>query len=175
MDGSLTTIPRPLSQALLTWSAQRAVGTIAEVRPASGSGYTGVSFDADGSPVAPAEMKGEQRFDADGMPLVSGGATIKLYGRVGRHSTTGEYRVIFLIEERRRVAFALGTVSGSVVSGEEMFSLVWRDNDEVWFEVRAFDRPTRFVGRLFKGSVRRRRRALFDRYMRAISPLYVTP
>ena len=53
--------------------------------------------------------------------------------------------------------------------------LEWRDNDEVWFTVRAFDRPTAFLYKLFPGMVRRRRRALFQRYLRAISPLYTTP
>lgn len=166
---------RAASEALLGWSAQRAVGQIVEVKPAAGPAYTGVSFDADGNAVAPADMKGEQRFDAEGVPLVSGGATARLKGRVKGHRVTGEYRVIFLAEERRRVSFALGTVGGSVVSGEELFSLVWRDDDEVWLSLRAFDHPTRLLGRMFPGIIRARRRALFGRYLRAISPLYVTP
>lgn len=166
---------RTAIESLLGWSAQRAAGEILEVKPAPGPAYTGVSFDADGNAVAPADMKGEQRFDADGLPLVSAGATIRLKGRVRGHSVTGEYRVIFVAEEKRRIVFALGTVDGAVVSGEELFAVEWRENDEVWFAVRAFDRPTRLFGRMFKGIVRARRRALFDRYLRAISPLYVTP
>ena len=59
-------------------------------------------------------------------------------------------------------------------SGEELFSVEWRDNDEVWFVVRAFDRPTAPSYRVFIGLVRRRRRALFQRYLRAISPLYTS-
>jgi uncharacterized protein (UPF0548 family) len=117
----------------------------------------------------------EQRFDAEGTPLVSAGATVRLQGRVHGHHAGGELRVIFVVEEQRRVGFALGTVGGSVVSGEESFMIEWRENDEVWFTVRAFDRPTRPLGRLFPGLIRRRRRALFDRYLRAISPLFATP
>lgn len=83
--------------------------------------------------------------------------------------------MIFVDEEPRRVAFALGTVGGSVVSGEESFLLEWRDNDEVWFVVRAFDRPTALAYRMLKSLVRRRRRMLFQGYLRAISPLYATP
>ena len=37
----------------------------------------------------------------------------------------------------RRVAFALGTVGSSVVSGEESFAVEWTDSDEVRFVVRA--------------------------------------
>jgi len=166
---------RASSESLLIWAAQRSVGQVVEVKPATGTAYTGVGFDAEGNPVAPADMAGEQRFDADGGPLVSGGATITLRGRVKGHSVTGEYRVIFVEESARRVAFALGTVGGSVVSGEELFALEWRDDDEVWLELRAFDRPTKPLGRLFKGIIRARRRALFDRYQRAISPLFKTP
>ena len=87
----------------------------------------------------------------------------------------GELRVIFAIEEPRRVGFALGTVGGSVVSGEESFILQWYDNDEVWFTVRAFDAPSALLYRVFPALVRRRRRELFTRYLRAISPLYATP
>ncbi|WP_119697622.1 DUF1990 family protein [Microbacterium halotolerans] len=166
---------RAASELLLGWAAQRAAGQVVEVKPAAGPAYTGVSFDAEGNAVAPADLAGEQRFDAEGLPLVSGGATITLRGRVKGKRVTGEYRVIFLSESGRRVAFALGTVGGAVVSGEELFALEWRDDDEVWLELRAFDRPTKLFGRMFKGLVRSRRRALFDRYLRAISPLYKTP
>ncbi|OCG75815.1 DUF1990 family protein [Microbacterium sediminis] len=167
---------RTAAEELLSWGAQRGASIrVAEVRPAAGPAYTGVSFDGEGNPIAPAGMEGEQRFDAEGTPLVSAGATVKLQGRVRGHHAGGEYRVIFVVEEKRRVGFALGTVGGAVVSGEESFMIEWRDNDEVWFSVRAFDRPTRPLGRLFPGLVRRRRRALFDRYLRAISPLFATP
>jgi len=167
---------RTAAEALLSWSAQRGAGVrIAEVRPAAGPAYTGVSFDSEGKPVAPAGMEGEQRFDAEGTPLVSAGATVRLHGRVRGHSASGEFRVIFVVEEQRRTGFALGTVGGAVVSGEESFMIEWRDNDEVWFTVRAFDRPTGLLARMFPGIVRRRRRALFDRYLRAISPLFATP
>ena len=54
--------------------------------------------------------------------------------------------------------------------------LEWYDNDEVWFTVRAFDAPVgAAVPRAARRSSRRRRRELFTRYLRAISPLYATP
>ena len=51
----------------------------------------------------------------------------------------------------------------------------WNDKDEVWFTVRAFDRPSALLYKMFRGLTRRRRRELFTRYLRAISPLYTTP
>ncbi|MFG6401540.1 MULTISPECIES: DUF1990 family protein [unclassified Microbacterium] len=163
-------------EALLSWSAQREGGlTIADVRPAAGPSYTGVAYDSEGHPVAPSRMETDQRFDADGTPFVGPGTTLHVRGHAGRYRADAEARVISVIEEPRRVGFALGTVGGSVVSGEELFLLEWRDNDEVWFTVRAFDRPVAFLYRVFPAMVRQRRRELFTRYLRAISPLYTTP
>ena len=83
--------------------------------------------------------------------------------------------MISATEEPRRVAFALGTVGSSVVSGEESFAVEWTDSDEVRFVVRAFDRPVSPLYRLLPPLVKRRRRELFQGYLRAISPLFTTP
>jgi len=164
------------SEALLSWTAQKAAGlTLSDVRPASGPMYSGVGFDHEGHPIAPTRLEAEQRFDADGTPFVGPGTTVRIHGRVGRLRADGELRVIFVVEEPRRVGFALGTVGESVVSGEESFMIEWQENDEVWFTVRAFDAPQGMLYKLFRGLVRRRRRELFTRYLRAISPLYTTP
>jgi len=167
---------RSAGDALLSWSAQRGAGLeLSDVRPAAGPMYSGVSFDAEGHPLAPSRLEADQRFDTDGTPYVGPGTTVHVHGRVRGMSADAELRVIFSIEEPRRVGFALGTVGGSVVSGEESFMLQWYDNDEVWFTVRAFDAPSAFLYRVFPGMIRRRRRELFTRYLRAISPLYATP
>ncbi|WP_206476403.1 DUF1990 family protein [Microbacterium sp. KRD172] len=167
---------RSAGEALLSWTAQRAAGlTIEDVRPAAGPAYSGVSFDADGNPIAPSTREVEQRFDADGVPFVGPGMTLHLRGRVSGMRADAELRVISVTEERRRIGFVLGTVGGSVVSGEELFEIEWRDDDEVWFTVRAFDAPNALLYRMFRTLVKRRRKELFARYLRAISPLYATP
>jgi uncharacterized protein (UPF0548 family) len=166
---------RAAGESLLSWSAQRDGGlAISDIRPAPGPMYTGVGYDAEGNPVAPSRLETDQHYDADGTPFVSPGTTVHVRGRVRGLHADAELRVILVVEEPRRVGFALGTVGGSVVSGEEFFGLEWRDNDEVWFVVRAFDRPTALLYRLLPGLVRRRRRELFTRYLRAISPAYLT-
>ncbi|MEJ1086918.1 DUF1990 family protein [Microbacterium sp. Mu-80] len=164
------------AEALLSWTAQRAAGLeLSDVRPAAGAAYTGISFDAEGAPIAPNRNEQEQRFDAEGTPFAAPGMTLRLRGRVKGMRADGELRVISVTEERRRVGFVLGTVGGSVVSGEESFDLYWHeDTDEVWFTVRAFDAPVALLYRL-PGMVKRRRKELFARYLRAISPLYATP
>ena len=164
------------TEALLSWAAQRGAGlSLTDVRPAAGPIYSGVSFDEGGNAIAPSRTDVEPQYDADGTPYVSAGTTVRMHGRVSGMRVDGELRVILAVEQARRVGFALGTVSGSVVSGEESFMLEWRDNDEVWFTVRAFDRPAALLYRLAPALVRRRRRELFRRYLRAISPLYTTP
>jgi uncharacterized protein (UPF0548 family) len=164
-------------EALLSWTAQRAAGlSVEDVRPAPGPAYAGVSFDAEGNPIAPSKRDVEPRYDAEGMPFVGAGMTLHLRGRVAGMRADSELRVISVTEETRRIGFVLGTVGGSVVSGEESFDVEWReDNDEVWFTVRAFDRPNALTYRMIPALVKRRRRELFARYLRAISPLYATP
>ncbi|AZS36906.1 hypothetical protein CVS47_01526 [Microbacterium lemovicicum] len=162
-------------EALLSWSAQRGGDLrLSDVRPAAGPMYSGVSFDEEGNAVSPSRLEADQRFDTDGTPYVGPGTTIRLHGRVDGMNADAELRVIFAIEEARRVGFALGTVGSSVVSGEESFLIEWYPNDEVWFTVRAFDAPVALAYRVFPALVRRRRKALFQRYLRAISPLYTS-
>jgi uncharacterized protein (UPF0548 family) len=166
---------RAAGEALLSWHAQRDAGlAVTDVRPASGPAYTGVSFDEDGQPIAPSRLEADQRFDADGTPYVGPGTTLRVSGRVGGQSADAELRVIFVIEEKRRIGFALGTVDGSVVSGEESFMLDWYANDEVWFTVRAFDAPASWLYRMVPALIKRRRRQLSGRYLRAMSPMYTS-
>ncbi|GAA4765388.1 DUF1990 family protein [Microbacterium gilvum] len=166
---------RTAVESLLSWGALTGAGLeLSDVRPAPGPTYTGVSFDEAGNAIAPSHSDDDQRFAADGTPFVGAGTTVTVRGKVDGARADAELRVIFVVEEARRVGFALGTVGASVVSGEESFMLEWRENDEVWFEVRAFDRPVTLSLRLFKSLVRRRRRALFAGYLRAISPLFRT-
>ncbi|KDA06231.1 hypothetical protein DC31_10180 [Microbacterium sp. CH12i] len=168
---------RTAGDALLSWTAQRAADLrVEDVRPAAGPAYSGVSFDAEGTPIAPSTREVEQRFDAEGTPFVGPGMTLHLRGRVAGMHADAELRVISVTEEPRRVGFVLGTVGGSVVSGEELFEIEWREeSDEVWFTVRAFDAPVSTLYKIIPGLVKRRRKELFARYLRAISPLYATP
>ncbi|MFT4215472.1 MAG: DUF1990 family protein [Microbacterium sp.] len=164
------------AETLLSWGVLRGAGlTVSDVRPASGPMYSGVGFDAEGNPIVASRLEADQRFDSDGTPYVASGTTIHVHGRVKGMRADGELRVIFAIEQPRRVGFALGTVGGSVVSGEESFLLTWDDSDEVRFTVRAFDRPVSPLYRVLPPLLKRRRRELFQGYLRAVSPLYTTP
>ncbi|MDJ1115305.1 DUF1990 family protein [Microbacterium dauci] len=166
---------RSSAEQLLSWGALTGAGLqVTDVRPASGPMYSGVGFDAEGTPVQASRLDEDQRFDADGTPYASPGATLRVRGRVSGMRADAELRVISVTDEPRKIGFVLGTVDGAVVSGEESFAIEWREDDEVWFTVRAFDRRVGFLYRVWRPLVKRRRRELFQGYLRAISPLYAT-
>ena len=50
------------TESLLAWAPLRGAGlSLADIRPASGSGYAGVAYDSDGAPIAPSRREAEQR------------------------------------------------------------------------------------------------------------------
>ena len=57
-------------------------------------------------------------------------------------------RLVYVVEEARRFGFAYGTLPCHAESGEECFSIVWDDEDTVWYEVRAISRPQHWLARL---------------------------
>src|SRR4029078_405550 len=96
------------SDALMSWTAQRGAGLeLKDVRPASGPMYSGVSFDAEGNAIAPSRADADLRRGAHATPSVAAGTPIRLDGRVKGMQADAELRVIFAIEEPRRVGFAL--------------------------------------------------------------------
>jgi len=164
---------RKASDDLLSWRVVTGAGfEITDVRPPRDAAYTGVSFAADGTPKAPASHDEEPRVSDEGLPFVTPGATAHLANAKRGYRANADYRVIFVTEDPRRTAFAIGTVDATIVSGEILLAVEWRDNDEVWFEVRAFDVPVAWPYRLFKGLVKRRRKRINTAYLRAISPLF---
>lgn len=79
--------------------------------------------------------------------------------------------VVWLFDQPRFYAFGCGTLTGHPVSGEEAFELRLDDDDQVWFDIRAFSRPAtwyaRWGGRLGEGLQDR----ITDRYVRALRGL----
>ena len=60
-------------------------------------------------------------------------------------------RIVYVLDETdpiRRFGFAYGTLPGHVECGEELFSVVWRADDTIWYDLRAFSRPRYWVVRL---------------------------
>ena len=61
-------------------------------------------------------------------------------------------RIAYMVENKggvERFGFALGTLPGHVLSGEERFCVEWdRSDDSVWYHVCAFSRPGQLLSRL---------------------------
>lgn len=57
-------------------------------------------------------------------------------------------RIVYVIDEPRRFGFAYGTPPGHVERGEERFLVEWQDDDEVWYDLRAFSQPRYWMVRL---------------------------
>jgi uncharacterized protein (UPF0548 family) len=159
---------------LMTWGIQKGAGfEIAEVTPGTGAQYTGISYDADGSPLAeqPA-ARVEQRFAADGTPFVSAGMTATLRRRGRLRTRSIPMLVVYVVDEPGRIGFAYGTTGDAAEHGEESFVLEHRDDDTVWLTIRSALEPRGGIHRLFAPMVRRRRRELTRSELRALHPAY---
>jgi uncharacterized protein (UPF0548 family) len=59
--------------------------------------------------------------------------------------TLNAARIVYVIEEARRFGFAYGTLLDHVERGEERFTVEWRDDDSVWYEINAFSVPNHWL------------------------------
>ncbi len=78
-------------------------------------------------------------------------------------------RIVYLIEEERRFGFAYGTVEGHIEYGEERFTVEWRADDSVWYEILAFSRPAHWLMKLAYPYMRRVQRRFGADWLQAIA------
>lgn len=157
------------AESLMTWGVQQGSGfTVTDVSQGTGAQYSGIAFDAEGSPLAAQPGQREQRVAADGTPFISAGMTATL--RSGRHATP--VLVVYVIDEPDRIGFAYGTAGDAPEAGEESFILERRDDDTVWLTVRSILEPAGGLRRLTAPLQRRRRRELTKRQLRALHPAF---
>lgn len=123
------------SSTLMTWGAQRAVGIeVTDVSEGDEEHYAGVVFDAEGTPeVAP---EAEVRYGPDGEPFLTAGTTASLASPGGE--TVRKVRVVYLVDELRRIGFALGSADEAGVIGETVYLIEHREDGTVWAQARGF-------------------------------------
>lgn len=68
------------------------------------------------------------------------GSTITVRSSQAGFHTLLACRVVWIVDEPRRFAFAYGTLPGHVEMGEERFEIVWAGDDTVRYEVASFSR-----------------------------------
>jgi uncharacterized protein (UPF0548 family) len=62
--------------------------------------------------------------------------------------TLNACRIVYVVDELRKVGFAYGTLPGHIESGEERFTVEWAEDDSVWYDILAFSRPNNLLVRL---------------------------
>lgn len=122
------------SSWLMTWGAHRGAGcTVEEIDRGEGDAYTGVIFDADGTPVPTGNT--EELFGPDGEPYVTAGTQARL--RIG--DLDREVLVVYTLVENNRVGFAWGDRSDDGGPYGEHFAVVeLKEDGTVWAGVRGF-------------------------------------
>ncbi|GGI48398.1 uncharacterized protein (UPF0548 family) [Agromyces flavus] len=162
------------AEELMTWGVQKGAGfEVVDVAPGTGAQYTGITYGPDGAPLADQpSARVEQRYGPDGTPYVGAGMTATLKPRGRRRARGIPMLVVYVIDEPERVGFAYGTTGDAPESGEESFILEHRDDDTVWLTIRSVLEPRGGIRRIFAPAIRRRRRELTTRELRALHPAY---
>ncbi|MGK0716008.1 DUF1990 family protein [Leucobacter sp. W1153] len=126
------------SSRLMTWAAPRGVGlAVTEIDLGDGGQYSGVVFTEEGVPEVPAPA--EVQFGPEGEPYLTAGTTARLVWP--DQKTSRLIRVVYTVDEPRRVGYAWGSADSEGVVGEEAFLVEHRDDDSVWATVRGFVWP----------------------------------
>ncbi len=115
----------------------------------------------------PQRAIGAQIVPAD--QAVELGATVLLVVPRGPVFFIAVDRVVAVIDERRKYAFAYGTLPGHPERGEESFSVDWLDDDSVRVAIRVQAESSTVVGRLAGPVTRWLQHAALRRYLQAIA------
>lgn len=90
------------------------------------------------------------RLSPAGAPVEVGTVVAVVAGRFGVWSVN-PCRIVYLVDEEkggvRRYGFAYGTLPGHAVCGEERFTVEWRRDGSVHYDLYAFSRPSGMVVR----------------------------
>ncbi len=158
---------------MMTWGIHRGADiAISDISSGTGRQYVGLSFDADGVPLADQpEHLIEQKFSADGTPYISAGMTaMQKISYLGLRFEA-PIRIVFVVEETDRVGFGAGTLPGHPLSGEESFIVERRVDGSVWLTIRILARPATWYYRLAGPLVRRVQKTYISRFLRALHPV----
>jgi len=68
------------------------------------------------------------------------GSTVAVLARHFGFWSLNVCRIVYEIDDPRRYGFAYGTLPEHAEAGEERFTVEWRDDDSVWYDILAFSR-----------------------------------
>jgi uncharacterized protein (UPF0548 family) len=101
-------------------------------------------------------------------PTVTDGADAVLLLGFGPVAISAPVRVVYVIDEPDRAAFAYGTLPGHPESGEEAFAVELRPDGAVVCRVTAFSRPDSWLSRLGGPFARATQSWVTGRYVRSL-------
>ena len=87
-------------------------------------------------------------------PIAAGQTVAVIFYRCGLWFTCSA-RIVYAVNEPRQFGFAYGTLPGHIESGEERFLVGIDEDGVVWYEIRAFSRPSHILTKLGYPYVRR--------------------
>jgi uncharacterized protein (UPF0548 family) len=161
--------------SLMTWGVQRGSGIrVEDITTGSGVQYTGVNFDAAGTPIDLTSRPTEEHFGPDGTPYITAGVTAVLKVDLLGRTFDAPVRVVYVVDEPDKVGFAYGTLEGHPESGEESFVVEKRADDSVWLVIRVFSRPSTRLYRLGAPVLRAVQKKQVKKYLRALLPARVS-
>lgn len=138
---------------------------VSEVVPGTEGGYRGVN-QRDEREVDPNEVV----FTEEGHALVNPGARISQRYTFQRWTFDLPGRVVVVIDEEQRAGYALGTLAGHPLVGEESFVLELRDDDSVWLTVRQVAQPANPKWRWISPLVRWQNHEITKRFLKSLHP-----
>jgi len=103
-------------------------------------------------------------------PDAAEGVVVKLSLGFGPLLISAPCRVVYVVDAEREGGFAYGTLPGHPESGEERFSVLWREEDDaVLLCIRAFSRPANLLARLSGPVGHLVQERITTRYLRALA------
>jgi uncharacterized protein (UPF0548 family) len=167
----------PLRHAALTYSAVGATAgampaNVHQVRRSAPIGHGRVYF-----ALASAALMSWQMHRRAGLtvtasePQVAVDAVVLMRFGVAGYGLKVPCRVVYTVNEPRRIGFAYGTLPGHPESGEEAFVVELMADDEVRLHVTAFSAPARLYSRLGGRATRAMQSFMTGRYINALRNL----
>lgn len=162
-------------EQLLTGGVYRGAGLAVRIIPATGeqdaAHYVPVSYDEAGQPVGAATLEvPDDEFSPSGERYVRPGDTVIVGPALGKrmlYPLPG--RVVLREEAADRVLYAVGTLPGHPLSGEESFLLEREADGGIWLTVRSFARAAGPGWALANPALGVARRRIAQRFLRALS------
>jgi uncharacterized protein (UPF0548 family) len=160
------------ARSLMTWGVLRGSGVeVTEITAETDDEtYVGIEYDEHGRPVGRVNLSEEELFAPDGTPYVSAGMTAVATYVSGPVKVPVPIKVVYVIDEPKRVGFGYGSRIGSPSEFERLMIVEQRDDGSVWFTIRSIARATDWKWRIAFNVLRLTQRRYTKKYLTALHP-----